>query len=148
MRAAIDIRDVPEEIRAAVDREAAERDMAINDVVGEILASRYGLKWTRSSSSYQGGGSDHWLLRMPVKLRDTLRGHAENVDGTLTGVVLLNLAARYGLPTQSPRRRGGGLDEALVAEARRRHAAGESLRALSRDYGIKRETLTKAIRGR
>lgn len=147
---AIDIRGVPDDIREAVNADAETRGVSTNDVVGGVLAARYGVPWT--DSGYPSGAprtGDHWNLRISVQMREALRGHAKAVGGTITGCVMLALAQHYGLPTRPPKRRGTGIDPQIVMEARARwdRGRGESLRTLSREYGVKRETLTKAIRG-
>lgn len=149
IRAVIDVRGVPADVRAAVTADAASRSVSLNDVVSEIAAARYGVAFEPSGYPFIGSDSDHWNLRVPVVVRDTLRGHATAIGGTVTGCLLLALQQHYGLPTTSPTRRTGrpGLDPETVGAARRRNEAGESLRSLSREYGVKRETLTKAIRG-
>jgi hypothetical protein len=148
-RAAIDVRDVREDIRKAVEADARERDSSMNDVVGEILARRYGYVWTPSGYPYTDGTeSTQWLLRVPGALRDSIRDHAKGMpSGTMRGVIMAALAQHYGLPVESPRKRSRSkLTPELIIQARREHADGVSIRELSRRMGIKRETLTKAIR--
>lgn len=146
---AIDIRGIPDDIRIAVVADARARDVSVNDAVTECLAARYGLPWEASGYPYTvtADAGDHWNFRVSVQLRDTLRAHAGAVGGTITGCVLLALSDRYALPPHSTRRRVPGIDPQIVAEARRLHREeGVSLRKLSKRYGVKRETLTKAIR--
>lgn len=145
---AIDIRDVPAGLVAAVDRDASERNTSVSDRITTILCSRYGLAYEPNGYPYTAGGtSDHWNLRIPERLRDALRGHAKAVGGTMTGCALLAISAHYGLPAESPRKRvepllpGGEL-----SEVKQRHRAGESLRSLSLEYGVTRKALTRAIR--
>jgi hypothetical protein len=149
MRTAIDIRNVREDIRSHVNADAEKRGVSVNDVVGEILASRYGIPFVPTGYPYQGGSdSDHWNLRLSTVIRDAVRAHAEAVGGTSTGCILFALADHYGLDPISPKRRSGwpGLDPEMVTTARQRNEAGESIRSLSREYRVKRETLAKAIR--
>jgi hypothetical protein len=148
-RVGIDVRKVPEAIRERVEAEAAAAGISRNEVVVRVLSARYGVPYeaTRYPYTEGDGDSDHWLLRVPRMLREVIRAHAESVNGTQPGVVLYALADHYGLPAQSPRKRGvSRLSPAIVREARRRNQAGESIRALAREYGVKRETLTAAIR--
>lgn len=149
----MDIRDVPAAVREAVARDISERDRSLNDAVEEILATRYGLPWESSNYPHTGASpdSDQWMLRVSPRLRDVIKQHAESSGNTQRGLVILALELHYGLPTSSPRKRGPTIDPAIVAEARRRHAEGESLRSLalefrSRGIVVKRETLAKAIR--
>lgn len=150
MKAIVDIRAVPEDVRARVAWEADDRNVSLNDLVVEIVARRYGIPWEPSGYPYVGGGeSNHWNLRIPTVVRDALRAHARAIGGTITGCLILALQQNYGLPETNPRRRSGypGIDPEIVAAARRRNADGESIRSLSRELGVNRGPLTKAIRG-
>jgi hypothetical protein len=101
------VKDVPPEIRKAAEREAANWDRSRNDIVGEILARRYGLDWdsTAYPNPETSGDAENWILVMPERLREVIRAHALAVKGTMRGVILLALADYYGLPAQSPRKR-------------------------------------------
>lgn len=145
----IDVRDVPAAVRQAVEDDARARDVSLNDAAGQVLATRYGLAWVTRGYPYSGtsGEANQWLLRVPKQMRDVIRQHAEASGNTMRGVILLALELHYGLPPTSARKRGGKqLDPQVVAQVRARNAAGESIRSLAREFGIKRETLAKAIR--
>lgn len=148
-RVGIDVRKVPEAIRQRVDAEAQLDGISRNDVIVRVLSGRYGVPYEPTGYPYNadGGDSAQWGLRVPRVLRDVIRAHAETVGGTQPGVILLALADHYGLPAQSPRKRGvRRLSPAVVREAKRRNQAGESIRSLAREYGVKRETLSAAMR--
>lgn len=147
-RSVIDVRDVPPEIRAAVEGDAQARNVSVNDVVGEALSGWAGLEWTPSGYPFSGvDGSNQWNLRIPKPLHDVVRAHAAALPGgTQRGVVLLVLADHYDLPKHSPRSRRATLTLAQIADARARNAAGESIHKLAKEYGVKRDTLTRAIR--
>jgi hypothetical protein len=143
------IEDVPPAVREAVERDAQMWDTNRNDVIGQILADRFRLTWKPSGYPYREvEGSTQWNVRMPPELRDALRRHAKERKLTQRGTIILVLQLHYDLPTSSARRRPSHppLSPDLVREARARHEAGESLRSLGRRYGMKRETLAKAIR--
>lgn len=145
----LNVKDVPAAVRKAVEEDARERDVSVNDVQGEILARRYGLAWEPSGYPYSGtSGSDQWVIRIPRALRDAIKGHAEGAKLTQRGCVLLALSDHYGMEPVSPRKRSRyQLDPQVVREARRLHdEEGISFRELSRKFGIRRDTLTKAIR--
>jgi hypothetical protein len=147
-RVGIDVRKVPADIRQRVDAEAAVEGVSRNDVIVRVLSARYGVPYEPTGYPYtpDGGDSAQWGLRVPVMLREVIRAHALSVGGTQPGVILLALADHYGLPVQSPRKRGSrSLSPAIVREAQRRNQAGESIRSLAREYGVKRETLTAAM---
>lgn len=145
----INIRDVPEAIREAVERDAESRNLSVNDVQGELLAEYYAVPWTHSGYPYTGttGAVDQWIIRIPDSLKALIRQHAQASGNTMRGIVLLVLSRYYGLQPETASRRGGRvIDPETLAELRERHAAGESIRSLHRATGIKREILTRAIR--
>lgn len=146
---AILVTDVPDGIRAAVEADAAKRNLSVNAVVTAILAQLYGVPYTPPAYPYtEAGASDDWLVRMPDELRSAIRAHARSLaQGSQRGCILRALAAHYGLPEVSPRRRRDeAIDPDVVTAARARNTAGESLRSLAREYGVHRETLTRAVR--
>jgi len=150
MRAVIDIRDVPVEIRDAVIDDATGCGVSVNDAVGSVLAKHYGVEWEPSGYPFLDAerATGHWNLRIPETLRDAIQAHGRAIDGTLTGCVLFVLADHYGLTPVSPRRRSRrALDPATIEAARARHEDdGVSLRQLAREYGVTRRTVTHAIR--
>jgi hypothetical protein len=147
--AAINVKEVPTPIRVAVTEDARERDISVADCIGETIADYYGVRWESSGYPFAGTGtgSDQWVVRLPSTLKALVHEHARRSGNTMRGIVLLILARHYGLEPQSPRKRGGRqLDDDTLRTLRERHAAGESIRSLSREYRVKRETLTKALR--
>lgn len=143
------IEDVPSAVIEAVERDARERDISRRDVVGQIIADRFRQQWELSGYPYrEAEGSTTWNIPIPRRLRDALRKHAKEKGLTQRGTIILILQLHYGLPTSSARRRPSHvpLSPDLIREARARNEAGESLRSLERRYGVKRETLAKAIR--
>lgn len=143
----VDIRNVPDAIVLAVDADARQRGVSRNDVIAETVAQRYGLDWKPSGYPYlEADLSDHWNLRLTATMRDALKAHARAIGGTMTGCVLLALGSRYGIRVAPPRRRGKTMDPRVVADARDRHANGESLRKLAAEYRVGRRQLTAAIR--
>lgn len=148
MTAKLLIQDVPPSIREAVEEAARTRDRSVNTVVVGALADWLGVGWEPPAYPFtEVSGSSDWLLRMPDELRDAVRKRADEIDGSMRGVVLLALSDTFDLPAHSPRRRHEpALTAQLVAEARRRNRQGESIRKLSRELGVHRETLTKAVR--
>lgn len=98
--------DVPSAVRTAVERDANERQVSMNDTVGEILARRYGLVWGSSGYPFSGTeGAEQWGLRMPRQLREVVKAHAREGNLTMRGCILLALTDHYGLPAESPRKR-------------------------------------------
>jgi hypothetical protein len=150
MTVAILVTEVPAATRAAVEFDARERTLSMNSVVVSALAERYGVAYESSGYPFKLAetGSDDWLVRMPEALRDAIKSHAHSlVAGSQRGCILLALAAHYGLPEESPRRRREqAIDPEVVRVARQRNRSGESLRSLAREYRVHRETLTRAVR--
>ena len=143
---AIDIRNVPDDIREAVDTDARERGMSVRDRVLEILGHRYGLTVQLSGRPYTGtAGSNHWNIPMPPELHAMIRAHATG-GRSMAACVLAGIAHEYGIPFSAQRRNPRALGPSVVSDLRRRHAAGESIRSLAREVGVKRETLSRAIR--
>lgn len=143
------VEDVPSAVIEAVERDARERDISRRDVVGQIVADRFRQPWELSGYPFrEADGATTWNIPMTATLRDRLRDHAKERGLTQRGTIILILQLHYGLPTSSARRRPSHppLSPDLIREARARHDAGESLRSLERRYGVKRETLAKAIR--
>lgn len=147
--AAIHVRDVPEKIRRAVAKDARERDSSLNDVLGDILAQRMGLTWERSGASFTMSKSKHWLIRVPSVLKHTIDAWADASGNTMTGCVLLAVAQFYGLPEPPAKARRKPpepvLERRLMEQVRRRAKAGESIRALEREYGVPRESLRRRL---
>jgi predicted HicB family RNase H-like nuclease len=149
MRSAIDIRDVPASLAQAVWDDAAKRNVSVNDLVAEIVCQRYGIPYTPTGYPFTARSqpTSHWNLRVPDSVHQALRALADTTGGTVTGHVLFALSEHYGVETIPPTRRSSWwIDPEVVREARQAHQEGESLRSLSRRYGIKRETLTREIR--
>lgn len=143
---AIDIRNVPEDIRAAVDADAEDRGVSVTDRVLEILAARYGVTVQLSGFPYIGtSGSNHWNVRMPPELHARIKADATG-GRTILGCVLATVAAAYGIPFSAQRRSSRALGPTAVRDLRRRHQQGESIRSLAREVGVKRETLSRLIR--
>lgn len=149
--AAINIRNIPPDIRTAVLGDARQHNVSVNDTVGEILAARYGIGWEPTGRGYTDSGGDQWVIRMPAVLKHTIQAHADAIGGKQTGCVLLAIAQHYGLedtPTVRARRKAPDpvLAAALMDDVRRRVAEGESIRSLEREYGLPRMSLNRALR--
>ncbi len=147
--AAINIRGIPTNISRAVLGDAGHHDRSVNDVVGEILATRYGLGWENTGRKFRAAPAHQWLIRMPSVLKKTIEAHADAIGGKQTGVVLLALAQHYGIeapPVKVRRITPSPLAEAVMGEVRRKHEGGQSVRSLEREYGLTRGTLNRALR--
>lgn len=159
MRVQMNVQDVPTAVRDAVENDARERDVSVNDVQGEILAGYYDMAWESSGYPFPKGpdlksGSDQWVIRMPAKLKGMLRDHARTAGIPAQVLILRIIERHYGLNITPARKRSYQLtnwDPELIREARERHAGGESIRSISRDLprhsgrSVHRKTLTKAL---
>ncbi len=144
---AIDLRDVPEKIVRAVEREAARNDSSVNDTVVQALAEATGVPVEASGYPARSRpGSNHWNVRMPEALRAAIRAEAKRGSATMTAFVFRTLAARYRLSLPpADRRVVPRFDTRTVNAIRRRHADGESIRSLARRYSAKRETIARVV---
>lgn len=96
---------LPDELRAALDREAAEENVTLNDVAGSILSEHFGIAWEISGKPYRVMASQ-FKLRVPEELHLKLRMTAALDKGTVVrGIVISVLSNHYGLETVSPTRR-------------------------------------------
>lgn len=149
------VENVPEDVRAAVEVQAKEEDANRNDVVCRILATRFRATHEGTGYPYRPGsaGVDSLYLRTSGNVLAAVRAAAEESSApgrqiAASRLIIATLQAHYGLPVDSPRRRGATskLTPEEVREARARYEAGESLRSLSERYDIARPSLTRAIR--
>lgn len=144
---AIDIRNVPDDIVRAVNADAEDQNRSVADTVLAILGETYDFPVELSGYPYLGtAGSNHWNIRVPVGLRDAIKAHAKQLGGTILGTTLLAVAQAYDIPYSAQRRTPSRLTPMMVADLRRRNRNGESIRTLAREVGVKRETLSRAIR--
>lgn len=100
MRVSLIIQDVPEKIALCVEDQAAERDIPIGHVIGEMLCSRYGIYFNPPREQKRPDretGSRNWVVRVPPELREAIRTDAEITGATLRGVCLQALAERCGI---------------------------------------------------
>lgn len=92
------VKNVPPEIRRAVVADARERAVTISDVVGELLARAWDLRYEASGETSEPGlTGTQFVLRLPQEI--VLRIYlASRVSGlTESSVILSALADHYGL---------------------------------------------------
>jgi hypothetical protein len=96
---------LPDDLRAALDQEASEENVTLNDVAGSILAEYFGLQWELSGKPYRKM-APQFKLRVDESLHLKLRMTAAIDQRTVVrGIVISVLAAHYGLGDYSPTRR-------------------------------------------
>lgn len=96
-----------EDMREALDREAQEKDVTLNDVAVTILSKRFEVEVPISGRQYRPM-ADQLKLRVPEQLHWKIRMSAALEGHTVRGTVLATIASHYGLeaitPTRRPRR--------------------------------------------
>lgn len=98
---------LPTEVREALDRDAKEQNIHLNDVAGSILAKHFELEWEPSGREYRKM-AEQFKFRVPEQLHWKIRMQAALAGHTVRGTVLSVIASHYGLaaitPTRRPRR--------------------------------------------
>ena len=101
------VKNVVPEIRGAVVDQARESGCTISDVVGEILAQRWGLSYESSGEKSVGAEAQatQFLLKMPPQFVGRIHKISRATGMTESSVVQSELADHYLIPF-TPRRRG------------------------------------------
>jgi len=106
-RVKILVPDVSAEMRAAVNAYAEEHDLSRNQVAVDALLARYGMDVGEGIGKGEGGyrpqewaGNGPWSLGVPPKLRAKLRAEAARRGATISGLVRVTLAEKFGLPVE------------------------------------------------
>lgn len=98
---------LPTEVREALERDAQEQDVTLNDVAGAILAKHFKLDWEHSGRQYRPMAAQ-FKMRVPEHLHWKIRMSATLAGHTVRGTVLAAISEHYGLeaivPTRRPRR--------------------------------------------
>jgi predicted HicB family RNase H-like nuclease len=95
---------LPEEVREALDKEAKEENVTLNDVAAAILSEHFDVEWTPSGRPYRKM-AEQFKLRVPEHLHWKIRMSAALAGHTVRGTVLATIAEHYGLPSITPTRR-------------------------------------------
>lgn len=97
---------MPTPIRRALVRAARARDVRINDVAGEALASYFNLKWEPSGQRYRVERARVDKIKVPEELWRRIREEALlHPNATMRGVVLSVLQEHFELGLIMPRTR-------------------------------------------
>lgn len=89
--------DIPDEIREALVGDARQRNLSLNEVIVQILASRFKVKITPTGAPYTDGEGERLSVRAGPKLHQKIALESARRSGTLRGVVLESLALHYNL---------------------------------------------------
>ena len=98
---------LPDDVREALDKEAQEENITLNDVANAILSEHFDVEWVPSGRPYRPM-ADQFKLRVSEHLHWKIRMSAALAGHTVRGTVLATIANHYGLeaivPTRRPRR--------------------------------------------
>lgn len=99
MRKDLLVFDVPPEIREALVNDAYERNVSVNDLAVQILATHFRVKHTPTGAPFTSvNDSKNLAIRGGAKLHRKIdMERARRGGGTLRGIVLERLALHYGL---------------------------------------------------
>ena len=127
-------------------RNQQQNFMSLSDRVLQILGERFAVAVDLSGYPYVGtAGSNQWNIRVPDELHARIKAHATG-GRSMAAIVLSAVAHEYDIPFSPQRRSPRSLGPSAVADLRRRNDAGESIRKLAAEVGVKRETLSRLIR--
>jgi len=99
---------IPENVRAAVERDAAERDVSLRYVVNTVVASALGLSYSGPKGyPFRGTTSPaaKWVIDFPDQVKEALQERAKQNGAAMARLVVAMLAEHYKLPIPSPKDR-------------------------------------------
>ena len=101
------VRSVSPHIKLAVFEEALKRQVTMNDVIGEILASSYGKSYELSGEKAIGVDvdGDQFRLRLPHSIVREVWNDARSTKQTESSAILGHIARHFGL-LHEPVRKG------------------------------------------
>ena len=102
------VRNVPMTVKRAIFHEARAREIAMSDVIGEILGSRWSILYEPIGQPTQEreARGDQLIFDIPPLLDLQIKAAARAQKITESSVVLQTLATHYGLVYEPVRRRG------------------------------------------
>lgn len=98
---------IPDNVRARVERDAAERDVSITFVVGSVVADALGMLYTGAKGyPFRGTtGGAKWVIQLPVEIKAALQERAKASGAAMARLIVAMLAEHYKLPIPSPKDR-------------------------------------------
>ena len=93
-----------EDLRAALETDAQQRNLSLNDAAVRVLAREFRVRWQSSDGGYRAS-ADRFKLRIPEHIHRAIRVRAAREEGTMRGVSLGILADHYGVEPIDLRRR-------------------------------------------
>jgi predicted HicB family RNase H-like nuclease len=95
---------LPRELHKALNADAKQSLLTLNDTANRNLCDYYGLEWSAGKGRYRPG-AEQFKLRAGKDLHSSLRIDAATRNATIRGLVLMLLSKHYGLEPISPARR-------------------------------------------
>lgn len=96
--------EIPQDLRAALQRDAQARNWSLNDVANKVLADHYRVDFSYSGTSYRLT-APRFKLRVPERIHRKLREEAAHKLQTIRGTALNILSVHFGTERVSPQRR-------------------------------------------
>lgn len=96
--------EIPEDLRRALDVDARESNMTLNDVSVRALSDHFGREFKPSGFEYRQVAK-RYKLRVPEDLHQLIRMQAAHRLQTVRGVALSELAVKYDTTPIDPGRR-------------------------------------------
>ena len=99
---------IPDDVRAAVERDAAERDVSLTYAVGSVVSQALGLSWTGAKGyPFRGTTSPDakWVIQFPNEVKAALQERARESGAAMARLIVAMLAEHHGLPIPSPKDR-------------------------------------------
>lgn len=97
--------DLPADLQEALEADARENDVTVNDAAGRAIAKRFDVTWIDTGSSFRPVSFTPFRLRVPEEFWFKARLEAITRGGTLRGIILDVLNQHYGLGASDVRRR-------------------------------------------
>lgn len=100
------VRNVPVHIKQAVAEEAVERGCTMSDVIGMVLAERFGGQYVMSGERSIGVDldGDQFRIQLPVTFGEKIWKQSRKTGETESSVVLRTLADHFGVPFERVKR--------------------------------------------
>lgn len=99
---------IPDDVREAVERDAAERDVSLTYAIGTAIAQALGMSWTGAKGyPFRGTTSPgaKWVIQLPIEVKAALQERAQENGSAMARLIVAMLAERHGLPIPSPKDR-------------------------------------------
>jgi hypothetical protein len=101
------VHTIPDNVRAAVERDAAERDVSITYAVGTVVADALGMIYSGSKGyPFRGStGAAKWVIQLPLDVKEALQARAKETGAAMARLIVAMLAEHHRLPIPSPKDR-------------------------------------------